>query len=489
MLRALPVLVVALAVIAGAPCLAAEGNGTSAPPPGVDQASGGTTPAEPDLNAQKAVLADAQKLLGKKDYAGLRAALTPLTHSGVPEIAYPAMFWIARSHYAEKADDTAIPLFERAASSYKPIAGQAHYWLGQIYVRKRWYATARDCFRHGVACGDEGFSDDCMYYVGYTRYLDRHYELAVKAFTEFLKTYPKSSLAKSAEKLLEQSRTKLQAARKVTLDWAANLGIASNLEQAVLGQSEFGLGADARLGGSMRWEPRDGVRVSANAYGTRTSYIAGDLGDRQGLVAGLSMSQDLGDTRSLGYGLSYSENQRLDISSSDSRTQGAWVSLRMPLRDSASVSVYLNASDLEYVSEASSGTQYTVSGSFSSGLSNSTSLSLGANYTSSSVGAEYLSYDSPGVSLGLNRRLSKRRTARAGLSYTARNFDAPRPRQDVARTDRQRTFYTEYSQKITDRITVTVGWRETSRSSNDSRLSGSDPSWYLRTSSLFDIKF
>ena len=114
---------------------------------------------------------------------------------------------------------------------------------------------------------------------------------------------------------------------------------------------------------------------------------------------------------------------------------------------------------------------------------------MGGSFTDSNVGAAYLSYSGPSVSGSVTRRLSKRRSVRAGVSYTARNFDAPRKGQTVPRADRQRYYYGEYTQRITKKIRVTVGWRESNRTSTQKSLNKSSPSWYLRTSQLLDFKF
>jgi len=42
---------------------------------------------------------------------------------------------------------------------------------------------------------------------------------------------------------------------------------------------------------------------------------------------------------------------------------------------------------------------------------------------------------------------------------------------------------------VTDKVTITVGWRETNRSSTQASLNRSDPSWYLRTTRLLELKF
>jgi len=75
------------------------------------------------------------------------------------------------------------------------------------------------------------------------------------------------------------------------------------------------------------------------------------------------------------------------------------------------------------------------------------------------------------------------------VSYTARNFDAPRKNQTVPRSDRQRRYYAEYTQRITKRIALTVGWQESSRTSTQANLNRSDPSWYVRTGQLLNMKF
>jgi len=468
----------------------------SASQPGVPQ-SASEAPAEPEesppaptLAKQQKTLAAAQKHFSKKRYAKAIELLVPLTESEHSEVSWPATFWLGRTYHQQKNCEGSIRLLQQVADSYEPLAGQAKYWIGHGYMRRRRYATAERCFAEGFRLSEDNFKDDCLYYVAYTRYVQRHYGRAVVAFKKMLTEYPKSPLAAQAKRMLGQADKRLRKARKVDLQWTFNVGVASQTQQLNWSEGlEFGLGANGRVGGQLRWEPRDGVRMNAHVHGTRTSYLTGDLDDREGLVGGLTMTQDLHNTRSLSYGLRYSRNQRVDIATSDTQTYGAWSSYAMPVDDDGRLSLYFGLSNLKYYREASSGTQKTLSLRYSEPLSRTTRLSVGTSFADSDVNAGYLSYSSVGATTSVTRRLSKRRSLRSGLSYTARNFNEPRAGTTEAREDRQWRYFGEYSQRVTKKITLTVGWQETKRSSTQANLNKSSPSWYIRTSRWLDLKF
>ncbi|NSW57833.1 MAG: tetratricopeptide repeat protein [Armatimonadetes bacterium] len=444
----------------------------------------------PSLEDQKKSLAEAKALFAKKQYRDAITLLRPLASTGHQEVRWDARFQLGRSYLELRQYDDAIRQFKAVAEHGEALAAQGHYWLGHTYMRRRRNASARGCFADAMCVAPEDLKDDCLYYIGYTRYIDRHYAAAVTVFKRLLNEYPKSGLAKQGERFLKLSQERLAKARKAELLWTANVGLASTSEQIRFDEPmELGLGADARIGAQLKWEPRDGFQVSARAFGTRTSYLTGDLDDRQGLVAGLSFTHDLGDTRSIGWGLSYTENQRVDIVTSDSSTFGLYGTFSIPVTDTGRLSAYANWSKLKYYSAASSGDTVTYSLSYGDQLSSSFRYGLGASYTDSSVTAAYLSYSGPTFSLSGTKRLSKRRSLGAGATYTARNFDAAAPRQTIPRADRQRTYYAEYSQQVTDKVTITVGWRETNRSSTQASLNRSDPSWYIRTTRLLDLQF
>lgn len=479
----------AKSVGAPAPAGVTTGKATAVTPIPTSQAEPGAEES-PSLEDQKKSLAEAKALFGKKQYRDAVRLLRPLASTGAKEIRWEARFQLGRSYLELKEYDDAIRQFEAVSEHGEALAAQGHYWLGHTYMRRRRNASARGCFADAMCIASDDLKDDCLYYIGYTRYVDRHYAAALAAFKRLLAEYPKSNLIKQGERFLKLSQERLAKARKAELLWTANLGLASTSEQIRFDEPlELGLGADARIGAQVSWEPRDGLQISARVFGTRTSYLTGDLDDRQGLVSGLSFTHDLGDTRSIGWGLSYTENQRVDIVTSDSSTLGLYGTFSTPVTDTGRLSAYTNWSKLKYYSAASSGDTLTCSLSYADQLSPTFRLGLGASYTDSSVTAAYLSYTGPTFSLNGTKRLSKRRSLGAGATYTARNFDAPSPRQTIPRADRQRTYYAEYSQRVTDKVTITVGWRETNRSSTQASLNRSDPSWYIQTTRLIDLRF
>ncbi len=470
----------------GPPATSAEKAGQ------VSQAPEGEAPAaeqaEP-ADLQKA-LASAPALMGKKEYDAVLAALEPLMASEDPAVRWPATFWVARARLEKKDPRGAAQLLLQVIENDAPMAAQGEYWLGQAYVRMGRYKTARECFARAEARADDAFRPSCAYQVAYTHYIERHYEQAAALLQAFLRDYPDHALAKSAEKLLQTAQERLRAARKVDVQWIAGLGVASTSEITRFNSSpDVGLGANGRLGLSLRWEPLDGTRASASAYRTRTSYLTGDLSAREGTVAQLSVSHDLGNARSLSYGLTYSTNQRVDLVTSDSETWGLYGSYAMPVSEDGRLSVGLGLSRLRYHFAASSGTQETLSLSYFEPLSRSLWGSFATSLTSSNVAADYLSYSGFSLSTTLNRTLSKRRSLRGGFTYTASDYDAPYPRQTRPRADRTRRFYGEYSHRITDKIAVSVGWQETIRGSTLAVLNRSEPSWYLRTSQFLDLRF
>jgi len=476
-----------------APLEATGGSQTPAARPAMalQDRSHGLEPNGPaTLQAQHKALRNAQSLFGKKKYPQARKLLAPLMASGYAEVQWPAKLWLARCCLQHKELQAAMSLLRQVAANYEPLAGQAQYWLGHAQIRKRRYASARTCFRKAYSLCDDNLRDDCLYQIGYARFLEGHSQNALETFDRLARECPDSNMAKSAQKLRQRAANRLRRDRKADLDLEFNVGLASTSQQLRWDEAmDYCLGANARVGGRARWTPRDGMRMNASLHGTRTSYLMGEMGDRQGLIGGLSVTQDLGDTRSVSYGMRYSENQRVDIVTSDSTTYGAWGSYTMPVEDDGRLRAYLSIGQLEYQREASSGRQYTLSLSYSEPFSRATRFSAGSSFTNSDVNAGYLSYCGPSLRTSITHRLSKRRSLGAGVSYTARNFDAPRKNQTVPRSDRQRRYYAEYTQRITKRIALTVGWQESSRTSTQANLNRSDPSWYVRTGQLLNMKF
>ena len=439
---------------------------------------------------QLKALADARAMLGRREHAEMRELLAPLMDSADPDIKWPATFWTARAYYAEANTGAAMRLLGRVRANYEPLACEAEYWLGMCQMRERRHRTARRHFKEAHRLAADGFRPNCMYYIAYTHFVEGNHERAAEVFDEFLRRYPQSGLAASAQRLLGLAQERLETARKADVEWVANIGLASASEVLRWGETaELGLGANVQLGGRLNWIPRDGLRMSARAFGTRTSYLTGKLGNRQGLIAGISLSQNLGDMRSASWGLNYSNNQRVDIVTSDSQTYGISGSYSTPMFSDGRLSVGGALSRLKYYQALSSGYQETLWLSYSEPLSTSTRMALGVTYTDSNVAADYLSYDSFSCSTSVSRRLSARRSMRSGFTYTTRDFDAARPRQTVVREDIQRSYYGEYTQLVNHRISVTVGWRETARRSNIPSLNQTDASWYLRTSRLLDLRF
>lgn len=474
---------------------AAEGGppaaptGTVAPaseaPAGQEAATEQVEPRDP-----REALASAPALMGKKEYDAVLAALEPLMASGDPAVRWPATFWVARARLEKNDTRSAARLLLQVIENHEPMAAQGEYWLGQAYMRMGRYKTARDCFARAEARADDAFRPSCAYQAAYTHYVERHYERAAKLLEAFLRDYPDHALSRSAEKLIETARERLRAARKIDVQWVAGLGVASTSEITRFnGSPDVGLGANARLGFSARWEPLDGTRASASAFRTRTSYLTGDLSDREGTVAQLSLSRDLGNARSVSYGLTYSTNQRTDLVTSDSETWGVYGSYAMPVSEDGRLSVGLGLSRLRYHFAASSGAQETLSLSYSEPLARSLRGAFAASLTNSNVGADYLSYSGFLLSTTLSGTLSTRRSLRGGFSYSANDYDAPYPRETRSRSDRIRRFYGEYSQRLSRKVTVSVGWQETNRGSTLAVLDRSEPSWYVRTSQFLDLRF
>lgn len=444
----------------------------------------------PQKAEQLQAIADARAMLGRREFAEMRELLAPLMDSDDPDIKWPARFWTARAYHGENNPGAAIKLLGGVRANHEPLACDAEYWLGMARIRERRHRTARGHFKEAHRLAAEGFRPNCLYYIAYTHFVEGSHERAAEVFDEFLRQYPDSGLAVSAQRLLGLAQERLEQARRADFEWVANLGLASASQVLNWGESpEMGLGANVQLGGRLNWVPRDGLRMSARAFGTRTSYVTGKLGDRQGIIAGVTMFQNLGDMRSASYGLNYSRNQRVDIITSDSQTYGISGSYSTPMFSDGRMAVGARLSRLKYYQALSSGHQQTFWLSYSEPLSTSTRLALGLSYTDSNVAADYLSYDGFSYSTTVNRRLSARRSMRSGFTYTTRDFDAPRPHQTVVREDIQRSYFGEYTQRVNRRISVTVGWRETARRSTLASLSRTDPSWYLRTSRLLDLRF
>ena len=111
--------------------------------PAAGSAEPGT--AEPG-EAERKALADAPGLLSKKQYDPLIQSLTPLVESSVPEVKWPATYWMARYYHQVRDYGRAMPMLQRVADGYSPLAAEALYWLGQCWIGRGRYETARRCF-------------------------------------------------------------------------------------------------------------------------------------------------------------------------------------------------------------------------------------------------------------------------------------------------------------------------------------------------------
>lgn len=470
---------------------APQPSGTAPQPEAAQAETVQAEPAAPQPSeVERKALADAPGLLSKKQYDPLIQSLTPLLESPAPEAKWPATYWMARYYHQVRDYGRAMPMLQRVADSYSPLAAEGLYWLGQCWIGRGRYESARRCFSAALDSAKEDFADDCLYQVAYTFYLERRYETAVKRLDSFLEKYPKSPLAASATKTRTTAEDRLAVARRVDLNWVANIGL-NSVSQRIRWDEElqFGLGANGRAGLQLAWEPKDGMRMSASGFATHTAYLTSDVVDRSARSAGLSVTHDLGDTHYASYGVSVSTSRSMGVVNGESTTTGLWGSYSFPIRTSERLSLALNISDLHYASVASSGTSQTLSVSYSRPLSRMLSMSLGGSYTDSRVGADYLSYRSPTLTTGLSQRLNTKGTVRAGFSYAGRHFAALAPRASEIRIDDSRRVYCEYAHQLTSKVAVTVGWQQTSGTSIVPSINKTEGNWYVGVSNLLGLTF
>ncbi len=456
------------------------------PAPQVPDAS----PATELTAAEREVLKAAPGLLGKKQYSELEQALAPLMDSAVPEGRWTARYYMGRSYQQQRDYSKALGLLQQVADNYPPLLAEAHYWLGQTWIGRRRYETARRCFSAAADHAGDDFLDDCRYQTAYTFFLEQRYEAACKLLSEFLATYPESPQAKSAQTILERAQERLTTARRVAVNWVANIGLNSLSERIRWDEElQLSLGASGRVGAQLAWQPKDGMRMRAHTYATRTAYFGNETSDRSGLSAGLSVTHDLGDTHSVSYGLSHSTNTRVNVINSDSATTGLWGSYSFPIRTSERLSLSMSLSDLHYYAPSSSGTSQTFSAGYSRPLSPVLSMSARGSYAHSRVGADYLSYAGPAAGLTLSQRLNTRGSVSAGFSYSGRAFAAPAPRATELREDHIRRVYAQYSHRLTNKVSVTVGWQQTSGTSTAPSLDRIDSNWYIGATNLLGLTF
>jgi TolA-binding protein len=435
----------------------------------------------------KTELSLASGLIQRRQYEVVRDILTPLMDSEDPDVKWPATLWVAKAYQGEKRMAKALPIYRQIMKDNKALEAQCRYQLGLAEAADRHYKSAHEQYEQAYRVATEDFKPTCLYQAAYTHYTETHYGRATELLERLLKDYPKSSLVRTAEGLLKQSKARLKAARQVDVGWVANVGMTptSQLIQTI---NDYTLTADAQAGVRLRWSPRDGTQALATAYVTRTNYLSGDTDNRQGLTSGLTLTHDLGDLRTLQYGLSYTDRERVTVVNSDQVTLGVWSSFATPVGSDGRLSLSLNVSDLRYPSKVTSGTQTTVAGSYSEPLSPTMSLSVSASGTNSVVGARYLSYSGPSMSGTLSNRFSPRDRAVIGASYTGHDYDAPRPRQKVAREEIVRRYFGEFTRRVTSRVSITVGWQENKTTSNFHKTDHTESSVYVRFTNLFELK-
>jgi tetratricopeptide (TPR) repeat protein len=432
-------------------------------------------------------LASAATWALRGQYQLILDVLSPLVESSDPDVKWQARYWVARGYQGQRNLARAIPLYDEVVANYPSLKAQCLYQKGVAFTGRRRYQTAHGYFAAAFAAASPDFQPTCLYQWAYTHYLEKHYERATTLLERFVRDYPKSPSLATAQKLLEKSRQAFVENRRVEVGWVANVG-ANPVSELLKFAEDMPLATDARVGLRLHWSPHDGTTISTTTYATQTSYLTGDYDNRQALLSGITVSHDRGNLRTLQYGASYSYRNRVTVVNSDQTTYGLWGSYATPLGYDGRLSVGVNVSSLRYPSKSTSGSQTLWSASYSEPLSPETYLSLGASYTDSNVGAKYLSTESSSIYGTLTNRISKRRSIAAGYSYTARAYDAPRPKQKLAREELLRREYVEYTQRITDRVSVSGGWQETKTTSNFPKTDHANPTWYVRLSNLLDLK-
>ncbi|MCE5218168.1 hypothetical protein LLH03_14185 [bacterium] len=435
----------------------------------------------------KTELALASGLIQRRQYEVVRDILTPLMDSEDPDVKWPATLWVAKAYQGEKQMAKALPIYRQIMKGNKVLEAQCRYQLGLAEAADRHYKSAHEQYEQAYRAASEDFKPTCLYQAAYTHYMETHYGRATELLERLLQDYPKSSMARTAEGLLKQSQDRLKTARQVDVGWVANVGMTptSQLVQTI---NDYTLTADAQAGVRLRWSPRDGTQALATVYVTRTNYLSGNTDNRQGLTSGLTLTHDLGDQRAWQYGLSYTDRERVTVANGDQTTLGVWSSYSTPVGSDGRLGLSLNVSDLRYPSKSTSGTQTTVAGSYSEPLSPTMSFSVSASGTNSVAGARYLSYSGPSVSGTLSSRLNTLDRVVAGASYTGHDYDAPRPRQKVAREEIVRRYFGEITHRVTSRVSITLGWQENKTTSNFPKTDHTESSVYVRFSNLFELK-